>query len=312
MACSIGLAQSFAEKSIMPRVVDVTVGIATLDRPDGLARCLDAVLAGCVLPAQIVIVDQGQDKVTQSVVEQRQVEGVPIIYARQHKLGLSASRNAAIEGTHSPIVAFTDDDCIPDQHWIGAIERAFVSMPSPDAVTGRILPYGPQVPSTHVVSPRDRVLRGDFRGKTVPWLIGSGGNFAIRREWFARIGRYDERLGAGSSGRAAEDSEFFYRLLCAGGRIRYEPDAIVYHQRQTKAQRLTSRRNYGFGIGAFCGILFRRRDPYALYILGYWFFSLTREFAASITRRDSLGAYQRLLGFQGTVRGLIYGLAYLQ
>ena len=49
----------------------VAVAVATVDRPDSLGRCLDALLSGPTLPAEIVVVDQGGIDATRAVVEGR-------------------------------------------------------------------------------------------------------------------------------------------------------------------------------------------------------------------------------------------------
>jgi GT2 family glycosyltransferase len=289
------------------RVANLTAAIATLDRPASLVRCLDALLSGDVLPAEVIIVDQSSDDATQIVLEQHRMRA-PIVYIRQSRCGLSASRNAAVARASCPIIAVTDDDCVPSPGWIAAIDRAFASPTLPDAVTGRILPLGPDEPGSYVVSPRVDTVPSEFGGKVVPWLVGSGGNTAVKREWFNRIGGYDERLGAGSPGKAAEDTEFIYRLLSAGAHIRYEPDALIYHERQSRARRLATRWSYGYGIGAFCGIWLRRGDRYPIYILRCWLLGQSRGFAGAIARCRWMLAYQRLLSLRGVVRGLIYGL----
>jgi GT2 family glycosyltransferase len=290
------------------RVANLTAAIATLDRPDALLRCLDGLLAGEVLPAEVLIVDQSRDDATRLAIEQRRESPVSIIYLHQERRGLSASRNAAVARASRPIVAVTDDDCVPDQGWIAAIERAFASSPPPDAVTGRVLPLGSDVPGLYAVSLRQGTARAEFSGKVVPWLVGTGGNFAVKREWLDRVGSYDERLGAGSPGQAAEDAELMYRLLCAGARIRYEPDALVYHERQGGARRMRSRWTYGHGVGAFCSMWLRRRDPYALHMLAHWLLDQSRELARAVRRREGRQIQERWLILQGTMRGLIYGL----
>ncbi len=287
---------------------DVTVAIATLDRPGSLSACLDAVLGGSVQPAEIVIVDQSADDRTERAVAQRAGLGAPIKYVRQQTRGLSASRNAAIGVAMQRIIAFTDDDCVPDQGWVGSIERGFEGTSAPDAITGQVLPFGPESSDTFVVSPRERATRAEFNGRRIPWLVGTGGNFAIRRQWFERVGTFDARLGAGSPGRAAEDAELFDRLLKAGARFRFDPDVIVYHRRQTLKRRLETRWGYGHGIGALCALRIRERDLFASWVLCYWLITLGRELAGSVARRDGLAAYQRLLGLGGTLQGVLYGV----
>lgn len=292
----------------MTPIVQISATIATLDRPDALARCLDAVLSGSVLPAEVIIVDQSQNDASQTIVEARQSSKVPIVYIRQAQQGLSASRNAALGHVSCPVVAVTDDDCVPDSGWISAIARAFGPESALGALTGRVLPLGPETPGTYVVAVRESLSRQDFTGKTLPWVIGGGNNFAVKRDWFERVGGCDERLGVGSPGKAAEDMDLFYRLLRAGATVRYEPDALVHHERTSKARRLATRWSYGFGMGAFCSLWLRRADLYPLRVLIHWLCWQCRDFAVAAVRRQWLEAYQRWLSLGGTVGGLIYGM----
>lgn len=292
----------------MTRVAEMSVAISTLDRPDSLARCLDALLAGEVLPAEVIILDQSQNDATRLIVAQRQVSTVPIIYIHQKRRGLSASRNAAIVRASFPIIAITDDDCVPDSGWIAAIERTFASPTAPHALTGRVLPLGPETPGTFAAATRTSTVRTEYSGKALPWLIGSGNNFAVKKDWFSCVGGCDERLGVGSPGKAAEDMDLFYRHLRAGARIRYEPDALVYHQRQSTNQRLATRWSYGYGIGAFCSMWLRRGDLYTVGILSHWVAWQCWEFAVAAVRLQWMQAYQRLLSLRGTARGMAYGL----
>lgn len=294
--------------AFLPEVVDVTAAIATLSRPDGLRRCLDAILSGTVLPAEVLIVDQSQDPATRLLIDHRPPGPVPVVYIHQGRLGLAASRNAAVAQARYNIVAVTDDDCVPDPEWIAALHAAFEAPGPFAAVTGRVLALGPDVPGLHPVSLRTAATPMEFSGKVMPWLVGTGGNCAVQREWVKRLAGYDERLGTGSPGQAAEDIDLFYRLLRAGARIRYEPKAVVYHERQSLERRRASRWSYGYGIGAFCGIWLRRGDPYALRILSQWLLDQCRILAQAARGRAWTQARHRLLSLRGTVQGLLHGL----
>lgn len=290
------------------KVADLTVAVSTRDRPHDLVRCLDALLMGQTLPAEILVVDQSLDDTTATLVEQRQNDAVPVIYIRQKDSGLSASRNAAITAASRPILAVTDDDCVPERKWVAVVDQVFCAAGAPDALTGRVLPLDNDAPDLHSVSLRPDVTPKNFHGKTIPWYVGTGGNFAVKRKWFERIGFYDERLGAGSPGRAAEDADLMYRLLRAGARIRYEPSAVIYHSQQDRNRRLSTRLGYGHGIGALCSLWLRRRDGYALRMLAAWLIDTSRELADAALHRQWFEAYQRLLGLGGTFKGLLYGM----
>jgi GT2 family glycosyltransferase len=277
-----------------------------LDRPASLARCLDALEAGTVRPAEIVVVDQSaQDETEQMLTWRRSV--APLRYIRQPRRGLSASRNAALRAAAHPLVAMTDDDCVPGAEWVAAIGRRFRD-PTVSAVSGRLLPLGPERPGMYAVSSRLSDERALFDRKGPPWLAGSGGNFAVRKRVSEQLGGFDERLGAGTRGQSGEDVDFIYRMLAARERIAYEPAAVVYHERQELARRMASRWGYGYGMGAACGKWLRGGDAYALRLFGGWLLWRGRGLvaAARAGRRQTVSEHSLML--RGTVAGFAYGL----
>jgi GT2 family glycosyltransferase len=292
----------------MRPVARITVAVAACDRPAPLARCLEAIARGTTLPAQLVVVDQSADGGVEAEAAALVVPGVAVQYIRQPRLGLSASRNAALAAATQPAIAFTDDDCVPDRGWLEAVQAALAVADPPCAVAGRVLPLGEPTEGTYPVSPRRADEPTDYRAGAVPWAVGTGGNFAASRAWLDRVGRFDERLGAGSPGKAAEDADLIYRLLRAGGVVRYEPASVVYHARQTEQQRLRSRWTYGFGIGAACVLWARRGDLAALRLFGTWAGKQVMLLGRALAGRDGFLVRQRLLSLRGGTRGFFHGL----
>ena len=292
----------------MKRIKNFAIAIPTLDRPKALARCLEAVLNGTVLPAEVLIINQGQYDAAEQVISRARLScPIPLIHCLQPQKGLSAARNLASEQTHCQIIAFTDDDCVPSPDWLAQIERTMTSSPAYDGVTGSILPFGEETSGLFPISIRTTGKRRTFQGRALPWHVGSGGNFAIKRDWLLRIGGYDERLGAGSPGKAAEDTDMFYRLLQAGAAICYEPEAVIFHERQDVIHLTRSFWNYSHGIGAFTAKHFCTGDLFAAYMLGVWFFWLVSRTARSLTRRNRIYAGEGLLSLKGCCHGLAYG-----
>lgn len=291
----------------MKPVANITVAIPTLNRPEALARCLEALLAGSSLPAEIIIVNQGDQDGVRSVIELFEPEGTPILCGLQPRKGLSAARNLAARMASFPLIAFTDDDCVPDRNWLAHIEETMRTHPEVDGVTGRILPLDAGTMDRFEVSVRTDNQCMEFHGKALPWQVGSGGNFAIKREWLFRVGGYDERLGTGSPGKAAEDTDLFYLLLRTGAVIRYEPEVVIFHERQDRQRLLRSFSNYSFGIGAFVAKYLRRGDLYAVYILSVWLFWQLWHMGGSMIHRNRLQLEGSLLSLRGCRHGLAYG-----
>jgi GT2 family glycosyltransferase len=292
----------------MRNAVNIAVVIPTLNRPAELTRCLESLFQGTVLPAEVLIIDQGEYHVVEPLIQRfRSHYSVPIIHCSQSRKGLSAARNFASSQVRCPVIAFTDDDCMPASNWLEYIDQIMTAFPTVDGVTGSILPLEQDSTGLFPISTRTTQESKTFQGRTLPWHVGSGGNFAIRRNWLLRVGGYDERLGVGSPGQAAEDTDLFYRLLRAGAVIQYEPKAVIYHEQQDATRLKQSFWTYSYGIGAFSAKHVRRGDLYAAYILGVWLFWLNWRTGISILHRNRLYSGEGLVSLRGCTHGLAYG-----
>jgi GT2 family glycosyltransferase len=287
----------------MTRTAAISVAISTRDRPQALARCLASLRAGSVLPAEIIVVDQSRGSDTRQLV--RGAAGVR--YVEHAGSGLGASQNIAFAHAGQAIVAVTDDDCVVDERWLETVERAFGAPQAPAALTGRVLPLGPDAPGRYPVSTRESTLPREFSSRSRPWDVGSGNNFAVRRDWLERVGGNDERLGPGALGLGAVDIDLFYRLLRAHARVRYDPDAVVFHERTTRRGRSQRRFPYGHGVGAMCVLWLRRGDWRAALILARWLAFRLRRLLRGLGTADLVLAREEVLVLWGTVCGVARG-----
>jgi glycosyltransferase involved in cell wall biosynthesis len=282
--------------------MNVVVAVAAADgeRAESLRRCLEAVMRGSTPPQRVLVVDQSGGTALRTAVDSLDL-AVPIEIVEQPRLGLAASRNLALDRLHDGVVAVTDDDCVPDTGWLEAIVRAFAADPSLAAVTGPVLPLPPTAGRTEPVSTRSRSEPGVFAGRVPPWHVGTGGNMALNSARLDGL-RFDERLGTGTPGRAGEDLALIDRLLATGARIRYEPAAVVRHERQSPERRRASRYGYGYGVGAMIGLGLRRHDGVAALHLARW---LALRARLAVTRQAPA---EELRVLAGTASGLVYGL----
>jgi GT2 family glycosyltransferase/SAM-dependent methyltransferase len=216
----------------------VSVVVCTRNRSDQLARCLHSLLATTDRPDEVIVVDnEPAASDTRILVESVQ----DVIYVAESRPGLSRARNAGLREARGDIVAFTDDDTRVHPDWIRRLREGF-DRPGVMSVTGLVLPAELDTPAQVAFEKGmggfsqgyQRIVYDQLfmdrtkRGGTPVWRIGAGANMAIRREAFALVGGFDERLGAGAAG-CSEDSEFWYRLLAAGWQCRYEPAAVTFH-----------------------------------------------------------------------------------
>jgi GT2 family glycosyltransferase len=288
----------------LPRL---SVAISTLDRPHKLARVLASLAGGELLPDQVIVVDQSRGPETRKVVDAARGR-LPLLYLHSVRRGVARNRNLAIGHATSPCLAFTDDDCVTGPRWAQAIAQTFALPDPPDAVSGRVLPLGPETPGFFAVSSRLSTCRVDHVGRVRPWEAGTGGNLAVKVEWLRRIGGFDERLGAGTRLRAAEDIDLLYRLLAAGARVRYEPEVVVHHERQSAERRMASRYGYGVGMGAFIGFRLCEHDAYAPRLLLDWLTTRGFAVAGGLRRARWRRLREEALFLNGTVVGLGRGL----
>lgn len=282
---------------------EVGVAIATRDRPDSLRRCLESLASGTVLPAEVVVADQSSGPRTRHVLAEMGSR-LPLSWVDGGAHGLAGAQNTAFRHGSAPVVAVIDDDCVADAGWIAKLGHRFTADQGLALVAGRVLPLAPAGERTEPVSSRTATERRELRGRAMPWLVGSGNNFAVRREWFEKVGGCDVRLGPGTPGQGALDMDLFYRILRGGGRASYEPQALVHHERTSTSGRRERRWTYGHGMGAMCVIRLRERDRFGLRLLAEWFGLRGRVLAAGLAggRWEALGEEARVLG--GTLAGM--------
>ncbi len=227
----------------------LTVALCTHNHADRLARTL-ADLAHVKAPSQpweFLVIDNASSDATPELLATTgwRPVGAEVRVIREEKLGLSNARNRAVLEANGDYLLFMDDDETPDPAWLSAYEQTMLAE-QPDALGGRIevlFEDGTRPPWL-----QDELL--GFLGKLdhgeARWLTESatpifGGNFAFRRNVFERIGNFDTRLGRqGAANIGGEDTEIYRRLLENRCRIRWVPDAIIYHRIQTPKLR----RNY--------------------------------------------------------------------
>lgn len=274
----------------------ITVAICTRDRTELLEQCLGALLEQVSHPDEIVVVDNappGQD--TRDLVSRLGVR-----YELEACPGLDFARNRALRAAHGDVVAYVDDDVVPDVHWLTSLRAVWRQHPDAGAVTGQILPRELST-SAQVAFER----RGGFRGGNEqlrfsgthldgdavypygPGMFGAGANLSVRRDVALRLGAFDEALDTGPPLPGGGDIDMMHRVLRAGFPLVYEPRAVVFHRHRRDAEGL--RRQYdswGRSVMAFVDKTYRRdpegREKLRLFVR--WFFTTQLRQAVSAAR----------------------------
>jgi len=242
----------------------VTVAVCTRNRPDDLARCLEAIAELDYPSFEVVVVDNApSDNRTERLVRARFPQ---MRYVREPRPGLDWARNRAITEARGEIVAYTDDDVMVDRGWVSALARVFAEDASVMAVTGLVVPFELENATQILFEKNGGFGRGFVRkryqadpadgpvGKKFAWsgMFGTGANMAYRRSLFAQIDGFDPALDVGTCTNGGGDIEMFFRVIKEGFPLVYEPAAMVRHRhRRDYASFARQMANNGVGFSAY-------------------------------------------------------------
>jgi len=206
----------------------VSVVIATRDRAEQLRGCLHA-LRGSLPPpgwsVEVIVVDNGSTDATAGVVASERAAGVlGVRYLVESRRGKAYAVNTGTAAAAGALIAFLDDDVVPEAGWLYHAVAPFDRDPGLGLLAGRVVGPGsgggPATTQANEETPLDpdRSLQG----------LVLGCNLAVRPEVIAAVRGRDTRLGPGR-GFAYEDIDFVYRVLRRGVRGLFSPLPIVVH-----------------------------------------------------------------------------------
>lgn len=136
--------------------------------------------------------------------------------------GPAFARNVGWRAARAPLVAFTDDDCLPAEDWLA---RIAAQLRDADLAQGR------------TVAPPDAGGRGPFARTVVierpSWKFETC-NVGYRKRMLEAVNGFDERFAKPFG----EDCDLAWRAIEAGARTAWSPDAVVVHRVVTSGSRL--------------------------------------------------------------------------
>jgi len=281
--------------------------VCTRNRATHLHATLEPLNAQINLP--VLVVDQSDTP--DPVLADRNASGALRLLHDQGR-GLSRARNLAVSCLDSEWIVFIDDDCHVSDSFADDLRSVLRAHPHAAFVSPRVdAPDDGRTDGLLVTAftIEEEVVRN---GRWIPpWRIGFGVCFAVRRDWAERLGGWDERLGAGTTPfPAAEDMDFNFRLLKAGGIAVATPRVGVLHaQWRSRSEIVGLFEGYATAAAGLACKHFRSGDPLGgLWLWGWDGYGALRMLASAARRRSRLRARvgaARLRGhLVGTVRGL--------
>ena len=214
----------------------ISVVIPTRMRNCDLELCLEAVRRQQWIASEVIVVDSApRDDSARAVAERFAAR-----YVAEPRLGAARARNRGMQAATGDIVAFTDDDAVPEPGWLSALAPEFAD-PRVALVAGQVLP--PQsleagLDALYRLSGFDGlptariVLDADSPGwfTQISFLpFGIAPNLAIRRSVLQRWAGFDARLGPGTPVPGHEEQRAFHELIELGYRLVYQPASRVVH-----------------------------------------------------------------------------------
>ena len=196
----------------------VSIGITTRDRPDALLRCLRSLHAVAHLAPDVKVFDDASG-VPVSEQLARQELSFPVRVIRDDRApGYIAGRNRLVrEAAASSILLLDDDAALLGNE---AVETALAVLDADERVGAVAFAQADRHGAAwNSAMQASRSLEACY----VPSFIGFA--HLLRRDLFLRVGAYRERFEF-----YGEEKDFCLRLMNAGYRTVYLPDALVMHE----------------------------------------------------------------------------------
>jgi glycosyltransferase involved in cell wall biosynthesis len=196
-------------------MIKISVVIPTYQRPDLLCRCLLA-LEKQSFPKEsfeVIIVSDGPDELTKNAAAPFRVHKQFQLLQMPEKKGPAAARNFGWKNSLGILLAFTDDDTIPDAEWLNNIWKAYRGEKE-IAYTGRI-----KVPLSNPPTDYEKNTAGLETAEFVT------ANCCCTRTALEKTGGFDERFSMAWR----EDSDLEFQLMLHQVPIVHLAEALVVH-----------------------------------------------------------------------------------
>ncbi len=205
----------------------IAVVVPTYQRADGAARMIDALERQTLDRAlfEVVLVDDCSPDGSVAEIAERGARS-PLhvqVLSTPANAGPAGARNLGWRATRAALLAFVDDDCVPEPRWLEAGLARLVSDERLGVLQGQTRrPEGTKL--------GDWTLWREITGPT-PFFEGC--NIFYRREAFEATGGFDEVLGFSPG----EDTAAGWAVVDAGWERGYESTAVVEHDVEERGVR---------------------------------------------------------------------------
>ncbi|MCQ6956533.1 glycosyltransferase [Mucilaginibacter aquariorum] len=195
----------------------ISVVVPTYRRPQLLTKCLEALLMQKFDKSQyeVIVVSDGPDAETKKIFDDLTGHDYPSLrfIAMPQKKGPAAARNYGWLNAKGHIIAFTDDDCVPDAYWLKEIV-AHCDSNENVALTGKVIVPVSKRPTDYELNTAN-LQKSDF----------ITANCACTKKALLKAGGFDEQFSMAWR----EDSDLEFKLINNNIPIKRTESALVTH-----------------------------------------------------------------------------------
>jgi GT2 family glycosyltransferase len=214
--------------------VDTSVVVPNLNGAHLLEPCLEALARQTRAPTEVIVVDNGSTDDSVGLVRRR-FPAVRLLTFPENR-GFAAAMNAGIAEATAGLVAFLNNDAVPESAWLEELAGCVERHPAAAAATskllladepGRLDGAGDGLTRSFLPYARGHGQPDDGRFADEIEVFGASGAAALWRGPVLReLGGFDERFFA-----YYEDVDLSFRARLRGYEIWYAPSAVVRHAR---------------------------------------------------------------------------------
>ena len=221
----------FPQEIVWPRI---SVVVCTYNGSMTIKECCDGLANLDYDDFEVIIVNDGSTDNTKSIAE---LSGFHVISIENS--GLSVARNVGCDAATGEIIAYLDDDAIPDTHWLRYLAAAFLRSDFVAIGGPNIAPKGDGIFAECVDNAPGNpvhILVSDIEAEHI-----AGCNMAIKKKVLESIGGFDPNLRV-----AGDDVDICWRIQHMGLKIGYCAAAMVWHHRRGSIKGYV-KQQYGYG-----------------------------------------------------------------
>lgn len=238
----------------------ISIVICTYNRAQFLPGLMDSILQQSLYKEQyeVLFINNNSSDQTESLCQQF-IQSHPdhaISYFNESKQGLSHARNRGIKEASGKYITFADDDALLAPDFLYQVCHYLDAQTDVAEVGGPIyLKYLGKVPAWE--NPYINSLLGYFHPSSAPYVMKRknktyprGSNMTFRTSIFSICGNFNVSLGRTKRLLiGGEEKDIAFRILEAGAKIAYIPEAIVFHLVPEERTTRTFIREQALGVG---------------------------------------------------------------